>query len=222
MIRKSGLDSATLALHELSTRERVKVLSRLKEYMVRGTKGGFYAGEFPLVSFAKSSSAVRRHRPVLILSPHATVRVGRRPGVYTSWDECAAQVNGFQGSRHKKFPTEAEARAFVGGNGGSSSTTTPSSSTESTSKTNGTGAVTAALRQKRASDVANLDDLPSKRSKVAVGGASSADAAARTVSSSFQGKNRRRVFCDGSSRGNGQKGAVAGIGVFWSHEEGAP
>lgn len=46
-MRKSGLDSATLALHKLSTRERVKVLSRLKEFMVRGTKGGFYAGELP-------------------------------------------------------------------------------------------------------------------------------------------------------------------------------
>lgn len=155
------------------------------------------------------------------LSTHATVRVGRKPGVYTSWDECAAQVNGFQGARHKKFPTEAEARAFVGGN--SSSTTAPPSSSTSTSKTNGTGAVTAALRQKRASDAANLDESPAKRTKVAIGsGASSADAAARTVSSSFQEKNRRRVYCDGSSRGNGQKGAVAGIGVFWSHEEGAP
>jgi ribonuclease HI len=173
-------------------------------------------------SFATSSSAVRRHGPLLTLSTHATVRVGRKPGVYTSWDECAAQVNGFQGSRHKKFPTEAEARAFVGGNG-SSSTTAPPSSSASTSKTNGTGAVTAALRQKRASDAAAiLDESPAKRSKVAVGSASSADTAARTVSSIFQGKNRRRVYCDGSSRGNGQKGAVAGIGVFWSHEEGAP
>lgn len=36
------------------------------------------------------------------------------------------------------------------------------------------------------------------------------------------GKEGRRVYCDGSSRGNGQKGAVAGIGVFWSHEVGAP
>jgi len=31
----------------------------------------------------------------------------------------------------------------------------------------------------------------------------------------------RIVYSDGSSKGNGQKGAVAGSGVFWSHEPGA-
>jgi len=31
----------------------------------------------------------------------------------------------------------------------------------------------------------------------------------------------RTVYSDGSSKGNGQPGAVAGSGVFWSHELGA-
>ncbi|GAA5978425.1 hypothetical protein JCM10908_004350 [Rhodotorula pacifica] len=155
--------------------------------MAKGTKGGFYA-----------------------------VRVGRKPGIYTTWDECAAQVNGFQGAKHKKFPTEAEARAFAGLDSGAGSTSDGSASA-STSRTNGTGAVTAALRQKRSSDGANLDDSPAKRSKVIGNG----NAAAHPAPKASQG-TKRRVYCDGSSRGNGQKGAVAGIGVFWSHEEGAP
>lgn len=69
----------------------------------------------------------------------ATVRVGRRPGVYTTWDECAAQVNGWPGSVHKKFPTEAEAWAFVQGTAvDSSSTAGQSSSASASSNTQGT------------------------------------------------------------------------------------
>ncbi|TDL15138.1 ribonuclease H-like protein [Rickenella mellea] len=43
------------------------------------------------------------------------VQKGFAPGVYTSWDECAVQVNGYVGARHKKFKTLAEAQAFVDG-----------------------------------------------------------------------------------------------------------
>lgn len=41
------------------------------------------------------------------------VHRGRRPGVYRTWDEVKSQVDGFAGSRHKKFATESEALAFV-------------------------------------------------------------------------------------------------------------
>ncbi|GAA5859212.1 hypothetical protein JCM1840_003802 [Sporobolomyces johnsonii] len=53
--------------------------------MARASKGGYYA-----------------------------VRVGRKPGIYTTWDECNAQVNKFTAAKFKKFPTLAEAVAFVG------------------------------------------------------------------------------------------------------------
>jgi len=39
--------------------------------------------------------------------------VGRRPGVYCTWGECAKEVFGFSGARFKKFDTNAEAWAFV-------------------------------------------------------------------------------------------------------------
>jgi len=41
------------------------------------------------------------------------VRVGRKPGVYVSWPEAQAQVNGFQGAIHKKFSTINEANVFL-------------------------------------------------------------------------------------------------------------
>lgn len=41
------------------------------------------------------------------------VRVGRQPGVYTSWDACSEQVKGFPDAKFQKFKTEAEAQAFA-------------------------------------------------------------------------------------------------------------
>lgn len=43
------------------------------------------------------------------------VRVGRTPGVFTTWDACKASVDGFKGAVHKKFTTRAQADAWVGG-----------------------------------------------------------------------------------------------------------
>lgn len=37
------------------------------------------------------------------------VWVGRQPGIYTSWAECAEQVNGFSGAKYKSFERKAHA-----------------------------------------------------------------------------------------------------------------
>lgn len=41
------------------------------------------------------------------------VRKGLVPGVYTTWDECKAQVDGFSGAEYKSFKTENEAKNYV-------------------------------------------------------------------------------------------------------------
>lgn len=43
------------------------------------------------------------------------VKVGVKPGVYQSWEECKAQVHGFPGSEYKGFSTYKEAKAYVDG-----------------------------------------------------------------------------------------------------------
>lgn len=40
---------------------------------------------------------------------------GRRTGVFSTWDECAAQVNGFPGAEFKSFETRAEAEEAARG-----------------------------------------------------------------------------------------------------------
>lgn len=42
------------------------------------------------------------------------VRVGRKPGIYTSWQDCREQVIRFPGASYKGFATLQEAKAFMG------------------------------------------------------------------------------------------------------------
>ena len=37
------------------------------------------------------------------------VQVGRIPGIYGTWDECKAQIEGVSGAKYKSFPSLEEA-----------------------------------------------------------------------------------------------------------------
>lgn len=41
------------------------------------------------------------------------VKKGRKPGIYTSWPECNAQVKDFRGAVYKRFTTREEAKSFL-------------------------------------------------------------------------------------------------------------
>jgi viroplasmin and RNaseH domain-containing protein len=41
------------------------------------------------------------------------VRVGRKVGVFSTWEECKAVVNGVSASEFRSFPTEREAMDYV-------------------------------------------------------------------------------------------------------------
>lgn len=41
------------------------------------------------------------------------VRVGRKPGIYTTWNECQKVVIGYPGAVYKSFSTEQEAKGFM-------------------------------------------------------------------------------------------------------------
>ncbi|GAA5843570.1 hypothetical protein JCM5353_007488 [Sporobolomyces roseus] len=124
------------------------------------------------------------------------VGVGRTPGVYGTWEQAKKQVDGFGGAKYKKFPTMKAAQEFV-----DEASATPA---------------TASKGKARAMD--GEEEAPSaKRQKTSNG---------KSKDPVFGGEDdkypkHRIVYSDGSSKGNGQKGAVAGSGVFWSHEPGA-
>jgi len=41
---------------------------------------------------------------------------GRKPGIYSSWAACQAEINGFSDAKYKSFPTFAAAKAAYGDN----------------------------------------------------------------------------------------------------------
>ena len=43
------------------------------------------------------------------------VKRGKKVGVYETWDECKAQVNGFSGASYKSFSSREEALMFING-----------------------------------------------------------------------------------------------------------
>ena len=43
------------------------------------------------------------------------VRIGKKPGIYTTWAACQEQVHGFPGAQFKKFDTQEEAQHFIEG-----------------------------------------------------------------------------------------------------------
>lgn len=42
------------------------------------------------------------------------VKVGRKPGIYTTWSECAMQVNKFSGAIYQSFQDKKDAEKFLG------------------------------------------------------------------------------------------------------------
>lgn len=42
------------------------------------------------------------------------VKVGRKTGIFNSWDECNQQVKGFSGAQFKKFESLDQAKAYIG------------------------------------------------------------------------------------------------------------
>ena len=44
------------------------------------------------------------------------VKNGKNPGIYKTWDECRAQVEGFSGALYKGFTTRTEAERYLNGN----------------------------------------------------------------------------------------------------------
>jgi len=47
--------------------------------------------------------------------PYYAVARGRETGIFPSWDECNAQINGFSAAKYKKFDTKQQAKEFLKG-----------------------------------------------------------------------------------------------------------
>ena len=69
------------------------------------------------------------------MQKYYAVRRGKQPGIYLTWPECKAQVDGFAGARYKSFPDRAQAEAFIKGQDSYVKSSSAKKSTTSSKKT---------------------------------------------------------------------------------------
>jgi ribonuclease HI len=113
------------------------------------------------------------------------VAVGRRPGLYASWDECASQVTGVRGNQYKGFASEAEAARWLSAHGERAVEAEPATER----------ARQAAPRGERAEGGADDAAAAGPSSEAAAAAAAAAPAPARRFA-------RLRVEFDGASKRN--------------------
>lgn len=130
------------------------------------------------------------------------VAQGTNPGIYRDWDSCKAQVEGVKNARYKSFATMDLAQAFI------------SQHKEGTSsKSSKLGVVKGGVvKTKSVRKVTGTAITLSQRAKNALSKQSDTTAA-------LGDSNTIEIFTDGSSRGNGKTGAVAGFGVYFGPED---
>ena len=169
------------------------------------------------------------------------VQNGRVPGVYTDWTQAQAQIRGIKKPRHKKFSSRAEAEAFVAaGKKGigmdPSDHITPEEeirrlivrNSAPGLQTNGTYAPTdkdgTPIEPGRRPLPPGAEDGYDPNVKLTPAGS--------IVDRTEEEKNKTkkmprvqdppgmlRIFTDGSSLGNGQLGARAGVGVYFGPQD---
>ncbi|PWN51287.1 ribonuclease H-like protein [Violaceomyces palustris] len=162
------------------------------------------------------------------------VKVGKVPGIYGEWSQAKAQVDGHPGALHKKFASLEEAQHYISGQALHPSSNTAASQTnfspEPAFSINGSGVgVDGSIgarggkrlyenvgeQQVLAHPLATSSSRSIKRKRISDAIPSERIFKARDLQAP---KGVLRVYCDGSSQGNGGKRARAGWGVFWEDE----
>ncbi|KAM8832282.1 ribonuclease H1 isoform 2-T2 [Spinachia spinachia] len=145
------------------------------------------------------------------------VQRGFKPGVYTSWDECKSQVDKFPAASFKKFASEKDAWAFFRG-------VQPSLVPE-VKKAAPCVEVAAAVLPRRGPEPLEYIPIGRKRCHSDEDGESRLKRVKPPESSSSKSTDGFTymgdavvVYTDGCCSNNGQKGARAGIGVYWGHD----
>lgn len=49
------------------------------------------------------------------MAKYYAVQIGKTPGVYDTWEECKAQIEGVKGAKYKSYPNKEDAEKFVRG-----------------------------------------------------------------------------------------------------------
>ena len=164
---------------------------------------GFKGASFKSFTNYEDASAFAAGRPVASATSTSKpskfygVAVGRTPGVYTDWSIAQQEVVGWKNPKYKKFETHAEAEDFVRQWSGQ-----PSS---------------------RAVKVPQVDETDEVQ-VIAIGPITKSSRKARKTGATQTAHEAQEaldatkpviIYTDGSARGNGKVGAMAGVGVYF-------
>lgn len=125
------------------------------------------------------------------------VAVGNKPGIYTEWHEAQAAYKGVKAPKYKKFDTRQAAQEWL----------------KTFEHTQSTFTITDG--EEVDEDDEEETSRAAKRRK-----ADEAQFALASELNEFAGDPQvQQIWTDGSSLSNGQKGAVAGVGVFFGDHD---
>ncbi|KAI9511942.1 ribonuclease H-like domain-containing protein [Russula earlei] len=166
------------------------------------------------------------------------VKIGKRPGIYTTWEDCREQVDGYPRARYKKLRTVEEAEAWIQG-----------------STLRGSAIQTSPVEQRHVPYPVRPKIRTTNQARALIGSQTSVPVSASLLSPTVepvstghsesvlqptaglsnavsratagQSKTTRSnlvaaelvVYTDGACSGNGQSGSVAGIGVWWGSND---
>ncbi|TFK70434.1 hypothetical protein BDN72DRAFT_818756 [Pluteus cervinus] len=122
------------------------------------------------------------------------VKQGHTTGIFRTWAECELQTKGHPNAKYKKFDNAADAEAFVAG----STVAAPASTSNKSSA--------------GAAEQSTSISMPSKFQTSAAG-------KKRGRSPDVDEDGWDVVYSDGACKGNGKPGSVAGVGVWWGHDD---
>lgn len=179
---------------------------------------GFKGAAFKSFSTQADAQAFVEGRDVAVPSPDGTgrfygVAVGLVPGVYTDWPNAQRQILGVKGPKYKRFSSKADAIEFVEAN-------RKSVAVDSEDTTN--------VGKPISYETSGESGEPSLKSRMVDTEPKMAMRPKRAITNVFQSRSARsasdsttlNVYTDGSSLGNGKRGASAGVGVYFGVGDG--
>ncbi|ODV64413.1 ribonuclease H family protein, partial [Ascoidea rubescens DSM 1968] len=141
------------------------------------------------------------------------VRRGYKTGIFKTWEECQAQINGYSCSEFKKFSTQAEALGYL--------------KTSSREKSFTTHPISKPVSKVRYNYGKTIDNDVKNNEKIlryqnivpkVISFESSTSLYKSPVNSyddSVSSYENEHIYTDGASKGNGKEGAKAGFGCFF-------
>lgn len=186
--------------------------------------------ESAVVVTATSNSEAERHvftAPSSMKPSFYAVAVGKERGIYSTWDQCRSQVNGYSGAIYKSFRSLDEARAFLDAH--------PTSRISPPNRENDVLSTQAARLQPRGKMTRSLDEWeemekasapspsPLQRARVeatqsphtASEGQRPSHAPSAPSSVSVSSSHQQVVYVDGACSHNGTVSARAGYGGYY-------